>query len=198
MLEQILQWDKELLLFLNSFHTPFLDEVMYEITKTIFWVPLYILLLFLILKDYRNDSWIPLLGILITILFADQVTAGIMKPFFQRLRPSQEPALEGLVQLVKGYKGGKYGFASSHAANTFGTATFFWFLMKEKRKWIGVLFLWASTMTYSRIYLGVHYPGDIIVGAIVGIGGAALGLTLMRQLTKRFAKVTSPERTPAQ
>jgi undecaprenyl-diphosphatase len=92
-----------------------------------------------------------------------------MKPFFARLRPSHEPGLQNLVHLVNGYKGGLYGFASSHAANTFGTATFVWLALKPFMRWSGLIFIWAVVMTYTRIYLGVHYPGDILVGALFGI-----------------------------
>jgi undecaprenyl-diphosphatase len=91
-----------------------------------------------------------------------------MKPFFGRLRPSHEPELEGLLHLVDGYRGGLYGFASSHAANTFGVAIFIWLSLRKHYRWIGVIFIWAILMSYTRIYLGVHYPTDILVGAIIG------------------------------
>jgi undecaprenyl-diphosphatase len=91
-----------------------------------------------------------------------------MKPFFLRLRPSRDPALEGLVHIVNGYKGGKFGFASSHAANTFAVAVFVWHLLKVHFRYVGVLFFWAAFVAYSRIYLGVHYPGDVIVGVVIG------------------------------
>jgi undecaprenyl-diphosphatase len=98
-----------------------------------------------------------------------------MKPVFARFRPSQEPTLEGLVHLVNGYKGGLYGFASSHAANTFGIAFFVWLTLRAHYRWIILIFAWAAFMTYTRIYLGVHYPGDIIVGAVVGFGSGWIG-----------------------
>jgi undecaprenyl-diphosphatase len=187
-MDEIIALDKKLLLYLNNFHTPWLDSVMYYVTQTYFWIPLYLLLLFIVLKDYKADSWIPLLGILVTIILADQITTSIMKPYFQRLRPSREPTLEGLVHLVRDYKGGLYGFASSHAANTFGTAIYFWLLLKKKSKWIVLLFVWAVVMTYTRIYLGVHYPGDILVGALVGVLSALAGFKLYTWLWNRFSK----------
>jgi undecaprenyl-diphosphatase len=180
MLESLIELDKEALLFFNSFHTPWLDPIMFWITKTFFWLPLYGFLLFLVIKHFKKDTWIVLIGITITILLSDQITSGFMKPFFARLRPSREPSLQGLVYLVNGYTGGKYGFASSHAANTFATALFFWMLFKDQYRWLWVLFVWAVVMTYSRIYLGVHYPGDILVGMLVGFGAAYTGYKIQR------------------
>lgn len=180
MLEYLKELDRELLLFFNSFHASWLDPVMLLITKTIFWLPLYGFLLFLVIKNFKKDSWIILIGIVVTIVLADQITSSFMKPFFARLRPSREPTLQGLVHLVNGYTGGTYGFASSHAANTFATALFIWLLFKDKYRWIWTLFVWAVVMTYTRIYLGVHYPGDIFVGMLVGLGSAFTGYKLQR------------------
>jgi undecaprenyl-diphosphatase len=185
MLETLIELDKELLLFLNSLHTPWLDPVMFWITKTFFWLPLYLFLLFLVIKNFKKDAWIVLIGVAIAILLADQITASLMKPFFARLRPSREPSLQGLVHLVNGYSGGKYGFASSHAANTFATALFFWLLFKDRYRWVWILFVWAVVMTYSRIYLGVHYPGDILVGMLVGFAAAVTGFVVQKQIWKK-------------
>ncbi|MCA6379185.1 MAG: phosphatase PAP2 family protein [Cytophagales bacterium] len=138
-------------------------------TETFFWTPLYAILIFFVIKTYGKSSIWILLGVAITILLCDRITTGFMKPFFGRLRPSHEPELEGLLHLVDGYRGGLYGFASSHAANTFGVAIFIWLSLKKHYKWVGLIFIWAIVMTYTRIYLGVHYPTDILVGAIIGL-----------------------------
>lgn len=189
MLDRLLEWDKELFLFFNGLHTPWLDPVMLFFTETFVWLPLYLFLLYLVIRDYKKDCWVPLLGITITILLCDQITSGFMKPFFARLRPSQEPSLVGLIHLVNGYKGGMYGFASSHAANTLGTATFFTLLFRPTKPWIAWLYLWAFAMTYTRLYLGVHYPGDILVGGVIGItcgwSGYAVQSTLMARVEKK-------------
>lgn len=188
MIDQLLEYDREIFLYLNGLHAPWLDPVMLLITETLVWLPLYVYLLYLIFKDHSLQGWFVLIGIALTIVLADQVTSTLMKPYFARLRPSREPSLEALVHIVNGYRGGKFGFASSHAANTFGTATFLFLLFGKRRKWIVGLFLWAALVTYSRIYLGVHYPGDILVGALVGMLAGLAGFKVYRWLEKLYDK----------
>jgi undecaprenyl-diphosphatase len=187
-MQTLIELDKKLLLFLNGLHHPFLDPVMFYTTKTFFWLPLYLFLIFLIFKNYKKDAWFILLGAAVTIVLADQITTSFMKPFFSRFRPSQEPSLQGLVHLVNGYKGGLYGFASSHAANTFGTAIFVWLVLRPFYRRVGWIFIWAALMTYTRIYLGVHYPGDIIVGASIGLVCGWAGYRSSLWLIGRFGK----------
>lgn len=191
MLETLLDWDRRLLIALNSLHTPWLDPVMFYTSKTLFWLPLYLFLVYPLIRFYKKDFWIPLAGIVLTLLLSDQITSSIMKPYFERLRPSQEPSLAGIIHLVDGYKGGLYGFASSHAANTFGTAMFFSLVLIKRTRWILMLFVWATGMTYTRIYLGVHYPGDILVGMTVGLISGWLGYQLYRRLAHRKPELLS-------
>lgn len=186
-MNKLIELDKDLLLFLNGFHHPALDPIMFYITKTTFWIPLYLFFVFLIFKQYGKDGWWILAGASITILLADQITASLMKPYFARLRPSQDPSLEGLLHTVNGYKGGLYGFASSHAANTFGIAIFMWLSVRSHYKWIGLAFVWASIMTYTRIYLGVHFPGDVIVGALVGLMSGWIAHRFALTLLNRYS-----------
>jgi undecaprenyl-diphosphatase len=190
-LHDMMELDRRLLVWLNSFHADWLDPVMYYTSQTVIWLPLYLFLIWLIVKDFKKEWWVPLIGIGVTILLADQITATIMKPYFARLRPSQEPALQSVLHLVRDwngkiYTGGLYGFASSHAANTFGTATFFALLFRSRHRWITLLFVWAVGMTYTRIYLGVHYPGDILVGSIVGIASAFAGFKTFQWIKRKI------------
>lgn len=192
MIDQLITLDKELFFFLNGLHAPWLDPIMFTLSKTWVWTPLYIFLLYHILKEYKVKSWSVLLAIGLTILLADQITSSFMKPFFERLRPTREPDMEGLIHFVNGYKGGTFGFASSHAANTFGTAMFLWLLFKTSKPWMAWLFLYATVVSYTRIYLGVHYPGDILAGGAIGILCGWMSFSLLNWLTALAEKRKKP------
>ncbi len=159
--------DQQLFLFLNAINSPFWDKVMYAVSGKIIWAPLYLAILVWIAVKYKKRFWIILLFIILAVALADQVSVQLFKNVFQRLRPCHEPSLEGLVHLVNGKCGGLYGFVSSHASNSFNVALLS--LMFIKKRWYSVsIILWASVVGYSRIYLGVHYPGDVICGALLG------------------------------
>jgi len=182
----ILELDRELLLWFNQFHYPWLDGVMFWLTKTVVWIPLFAFLIYLLIKVFKKKIWFPLLGVGFTLLLTDRITSGFMKPFFARLRPSQEPDLESILHIVDGYKGGMYGFASSHAANTMGIAFFLWLLLHKKYSKIYWLFAWSFFMGYTRIYLGVHYPGDVVIGFIVGLLSAYISFIILKHIDKRY------------
>jgi len=149
--------DTELFLLINGMHNAFFDSIMYWLSNKLFWVPMYLLIIFLIIRRYKMRGVMMLLFIGIVITLCDQTASGLLKNLVQRLRPSHEPALAGLIHLSKAGTGGLYGFVSSHAANCFGLATFLWFVR-------------AVLVSYSRIYNGVHYPGDVLVAAFIGSG----------------------------
>ena len=173
MKDLLISVDKQLFLWLNGTGQPFFDEFMLFMSAKLIWIPLYGFLIFFLYKNYGFNFWKPLLMVIITVSLADQITSGFMKPFFERLRPCNDPELKNLVSLV-GKCGGRYGFASSHAANTLGLATFY--LTFTRNRWFLFLLLWALIVSYSRIYLGVHFPGDIIIGGLIGAGlGYVLG-----------------------
>ena len=175
--------DSQLFLFLNGLHVDWLDKVMVLITDMWAWFPLYLLLIYWTVKQYGKRCWWVFLAVGIVVLCTDQLASHVCKPVFQRLRPCYNPDFQELIYLPKGLAGGKYGFVSSHAANTFGVAAFLTPALQKYRPWPAiVLYLWAFISSYSRIYIGYHYPGDIFCGAILGI---LIGLILWKvfQLT---------------
>lgn len=168
MVETLQELDRQLMLELNSSHNSFFDEAMFWASHKFFWIPFYLLLVYLMIRKAQWNTVYILISIALVITFADRFTSGFMKPFFERPRPCHDPEIGHLIHTF-GKCGGRYGFASSHAANVFGLATFLWLLMRRWYRYIGLLFAWAIFVSYSRVYLGVHYPGDITVGAMVGI-----------------------------
>ncbi|MDR2084551.1 MAG: phosphatase PAP2 family protein [Bacteroidales bacterium] len=161
--------DKQIFLFLNGIHNNFFDGFFDIITTTVTWIPLFILLVYFIIKKYKKKSVIILLGVVVLIACTDMISAHIIKPLVGRLRPCHDESLAGLVHIVKDKCGGRYGFVSSHATNLFGIATYAFFVLRKYYKYIWLLFIWGAVIGYSRIYLGVHYPGDVLCGTILGI-----------------------------
>lgn len=169
-MEYLKTLDTELFLFLNGCHNAFFDLIMYWLSDKLIWLPMYLFIIFLMIRRYKMRGVLMLLFIGIVIALCDQTASGLLKNTVQRLRPSHEPALADLIHLSKAGPGGLYGFASSHAANVFGLATFLWLVLDTKLKYLKYwLVAWASLVAYSRIYNGVHYPGDVLVGSLIGI-----------------------------
>ena len=170
--------DNQFFLFLNSLHSDGLDKVMVLVTDMWVWLPLYLLLIYWTVKQYGKRCWWVFLAMGLVVLCSDQLASHVCKPLFHRLRPCYNADFQDLIHLPKGMAGGKYGFVSSHASNTFAIATFLTPALRKYRPWTAiVLFLWAVISSYSRIYIGFHYPGDIVCGAILGI---LIGLILWK------------------
>ena len=186
-------WDHQLFLFLNGLHVGWLDPVMTFISSEMGWIPFYAVLLFFVFYKYRWKGLWVLLGVIVVITLSDQISASVFKPIFHRLRPCYDPLIEDLVYTPKGKPGGHYGFISSHAANTFALASFIYMTMRQHYKKIGwIMFPWAILVSYSRIYMGVHFPGDIICGAAVGmILGFGIGYITNRIITKQDSSLRS-------
>lgn len=179
--------DARLLLIVNGAHSPFFDSVMWCISGRWIWVPFYAVLAYLL---FRRMSWkrasICLVTIGLIILAADQTCASLIRPEIGRLRPANlNNPLSSFVHVVNGYRGGRYGFPSCHAANTFALAVFMSLVIRHK--WFTVMmFSWAFVVSYSRMYLGVHYFGDLFCGATIGSLFAVLFYYLQNYLFKRL------------
>ncbi|WP_354335198.1 phosphatase PAP2 family protein [Pedobacter sp. CG_S7] len=159
--------DREILLAINRLHTPFWDNMMWFASGTLTWLPFYILLATLLIFKFKRNSVPMLILIGILILCSDQIASGLIKPLVQRLRPSHDPDLLSQLHFVNNYRGGLYGFVSSHAANVFALAFYLSFVASKKIPWLPyVLFPWALFVSLSRVYLGVHYLSDVIVPVI--------------------------------
>lgn len=161
--------DHHLTVLLNYDGGPLVDNIWLVFTSRLLWVLPALALIFHLYhnKNTRKQTIFVVIALVVLITLCDQTTSALMKPYFARLRPSHTPGVENLLHYVNGYRGGQYGFASSHAANSFGAVTFVSLLLK--RRWVTVaLFLLALCVCYSRIYLGVHFFGDLFVGAIIG------------------------------
>jgi len=175
MVNWLIHTDTAWLLAVNGFHAPWADTVMWIVSGKLIWIPLYALLLWMLWREFGKQVWRTLILTALLIVCTDQ-GAGFAKNTVKRPRPTHNPDIEATVHVVNDYRGGHYGFFSSHAANTFGIALFTGLLLRRRyKKILPALLLWATLVSYSRIYLGVHYPLDILAGAI---WGSVCGLTL--------------------
>ncbi|TDL99513.1 MAG: phosphatase PAP2 family protein [Flavobacteriaceae bacterium] len=184
-MEHLIDIDQQLFLYLNGLGCKSWDGFWLFVTEKKSWIPLYVLLLYFSVRSLGLKKGLLLLVlVLLGVLVSDQTT-NFFKEYFQRLRPCFEPALSGLVRLVPESCGGEFGFCSGHASNHFVVAIFFGLLFKN-RLFSLCMILWAATIAYSRIYLGVHYPLDVLMGSIIGISLGFLVYRLFLYFSKRF------------
>ena len=189
LLGKLIELDRQLFLFLNGLHTPWLDQPMYYISTDWFWIPLYSFLIFLIIRKCRRQAWLPILAIVLSIVLSDQLS-GKIKKTVRRSRPTHDTELADKVHTVNNYKGGTFGFVSSHAANTFCVAFFISTFLQFSFAYTALLFFWAFVVSYSRVYLGVHFPLDLFCGAILGVVIAKFIFLLEKRCQMRFFSKT--------
>ena len=193
-LERLVHIDTEVLLAINGWHAPWADTLMWIISAKTTWIPLYLLLVGLLVWRYRKPAmtsvkWlqkVPVCVVMIVMIAlavgaADFIASGILKDLVARPRPTRVPELEGVLHLVNGYRSGQYGFVSSHAANTMACGLLFSLIWRNKIATVGLM-LWVAVNCYSRMYLGVHYPLDILGGLMVGALMAVVAYLVLLKL----------------
>ena len=169
LIQQLEQWDTQIFLFFNNFHNGYWDYFMMLYSDRFVWIPFYVSFLFVMIKNFPVKVILTtLLVISLIIVFCDQTASGFLKPLVCRMRPSNlDNPISPMVHVVQGYRGGKYGFPSSHAANSWSMAFFAMYLVRRSKLTL-FLCLWALITCFSRMYLGVHYFGDVVVGTLIG------------------------------
>ena len=190
-MEEIILEDKQAMIFLNNLGSSTFDPFWILVSEKWFWIPLYVIFLYFLYKNFNKKSlFYILLFVALGITASDQI-ANIFKFGFERLRPCHDPSLEGLLREVK--CGGKFGFYSAHSSNSFFVATYLTILLGKKIKQLPYfLFVWAAIVAYSIVYLGMHFPGDIIIGAIMGIL-LALFFGILAKKVIRKSEVTTQD-----
>ncbi len=195
MIEYLDKIDKIMLITLNGNGDPYWDKVMWIYTGRFIWMPLLLSFLYYIFRKGWKEGLFFLLTIVMVIVLCDQISSTFFKPYFERLRPSRQEDLFDFVTIVNDYRGGRYGFVSSHAANSFGFAVFTSLVIRRPIYTVSFL-IWAAVTSYSRIYLGVHFPGDILAGGMVGVIVAFLMFWVYEFLRKNYGPkfgITDPD-----
>ena len=168
--ESLQSFDQTLFVYINRVAThPILDTLMPFFRESTFWIPLYLFLIVFVFVNFGKNGWVWLLFAFITVLLTDQFSSSIVKNWVMRPRPCNDPVFSSQVRLLLDHCSGGYSFTSSHATNHFGVATFLCITLgRFFGKWKYLLFIWAALICYAQVYVGVHYPLDVVFGALLG------------------------------
>jgi len=182
--------DTHLFLIINGLHSSFFDNFMWLVSAKLSWIPLYLSVLYLLIRTFKKNAVWIILSVVLCIVISDQVASGLLKELVKRLRPSHVDSLKSVIHLVKGYEGGLYGFASSHASNSVGLAVITSLILRNRLYTLSILG-WTLLVSYSRIYLGVHYPLDILGGITIGVLSAFFCYGLIQKFKPQL--LTNPK-----
>jgi len=200
--QNMLPYERNLFFLLNGSHSVFLDNMMSAISGSKIWIPLYLFVVFILFynfiktpkKEVLLEALLILLFFVLVFALCDQISSGLIKPFFERPRPGNHPDFKDLVKVVHGYRGGGYGFISGHATNCFGFAVALSLVFKNR--WVTlVALLWATAISYSRIYLGMHFVSDVVGGIIVGTLVATILYVALIPLRKKLFHLENAQKT---
>lgn len=184
-MEYINQIDHSVTIYLNSLHTPFWDSIMTFVSNKYVWFPLYAAIIAFLIILHKKKGVFKTLTFLVMVLFIEICSSWVSKPYFERYRPCKDPVVSQQIRSI-GCRS-QYGFFSGHSSQSFGIAMLAILFLKKRSKWFYLGLIWAGIVAYSRIYLGVHYLGDVLFGAIFGISSAFLFQALYKKLEKRTA-----------
>lgn len=184
--DSLIDLDKQLSLHFNGSDSLFIDGLATVLTSATTWIPLYVALFYLVLRNNDNIRQILLIvaGAALCVVLSGTVDDTVIKPMVARWRPTHDPEIGMLVDTVNGYRGGNYGFFSAHAANTFSIAMFFCIIVRSRLFSIAMI-AWTLANCWTRLYLGVHYVGDVVCGIVWGaIVGVSVGVGCLRMKRK--------------
>ena len=182
MLEQVLEWDRSTLIYLNGLGVGTYDAFWSNVTEIYFWVPLFLLFIYLLYSSFAvREATYRLIAILLVVVFITVLTHWV-KQGVSRLRPNNDETVNTVIRILKSPT--EFSFFSGHASSSFAITTLIYLFLRQPRKWVALFFIWPVLFSLSRIFVGVHYPVDIITGALVGILSGIVFHSLYRRFTQ--------------
>ncbi|MEE9362865.1 MAG: phosphatase PAP2 family protein [Cellulophaga sp.] len=184
LVDKLIAWDRSTFVYLNSLGVEQYDTFWITVTNIFTWIPLFILFFVLVFIKHPKKEAFSIALTIVALIFFILFLTDITKEFIERLRPNNEPAINGIIRILKDPS--SYSFFSGHASSSFSVTTLVVLFLRKKTKWVWLFYIWPLVFVTSRIYVGVHYPVDIIVGALVGTLTANLFYTMHRKFIKPY------------